>query len=118
MPKKIISILFSLIVIILIYNNFFTKSMIVGTYISNGNGLDGANKGDTLIISKDNTFKSKTWGKGKYTLNYSTKGTTIRIQYDYEFGKASYHMGIKRNYYIEPKLIFDYDLDYYFYKIE
>lgn len=67
--------------------------MITGTYVSNGNGIDGPNKNDTLIILENNTYVSQSWGKGKYTLNNSGKGTAINIHYGSRphssFGKTS-----------------------------
>ncbi|MBF4473838.1 hypothetical protein [Flavobacterium sp. HJJ] len=111
--KTLLSIIF-LIGLIHVYDNFFTKSMITGTYVSNGSGIDGPNKNDTLILLENNTYESQSWGKGEYTL----KENTINIHYDYEFGKASYQMSIERNFYIKPKLVFDFDQDYYFEKIK
>lgn len=118
MNKKILLSIVFLIGLIYVYENFFTKSMIIGTYVSNGNGIDGPNKNDTLILLENYTYESQSWGKGKYTLNNSGKGTTINIQYDYEFDKGSYQMSIERNFYIKPKLVFDFDQDYYFEKIK
>ncbi|MEN2412581.1 hypothetical protein [Flavobacterium mesophilum] len=114
MNKKILLSIVFLIGLVYTYNNFFTKSMIIGTYVSNGNGIDGPNKNDTLILLENNTYESQTWGKGKYTL----KANTINIYYDYEFGKASYQMRIERNFYLKPKLVFDFDQDNYFEKIK
>ena len=92
--------------------------MITGMYVSNGVGLDGPTKNDTITLMENNTFRSKVWGNGKYDLSYSGKGTKIILHYNYQFGKASYKMEIKRNYYIEPKLVFDYDQNYFFEKIK
>lgn len=117
MNKKLLLSIVFLIPVIYVYNNFFTKFMITGTYVSNGNSTDGPNKSDTLILLDNNNYISQSWGKGKYTLNNSGKGTTINIHYDYEFGKGSYQMSIKRNFYLKPKLVFDFDQDYYFKKI-
>ena len=118
MNKKILVLIIFFIGLIYVYDNFFTKSMITGTYVSNGNGINGPNKSDTLILLENNTYESQSWGNGKYTLKNLGKGTTINIHYDYEFGKASYQMSIERNFYIKPKLVFDFDQDYYFEKIK
>lgn len=118
MNKKIFLLIAFFIGLIYVYDHFFTKSMITGIYVSNGSGIDEPNKNDTLILLENYTYESQSWGKGKYTLNNSGKGTTIKIQYDYEFGKASYQMSIERNFYIKPKLVFDFDQDYYFEKIK
>ncbi len=118
MNKKILLSIVFFIGLIYVYDNFFTKYMITGTYVSNGNGIDGPNKSDTLILLENNTYESQSWGNGKYTLKKSGKGTTIKIHYDYEFGKAGYQMRIERNFYIKPKLVFDFDQDYYFEKIK
>ena len=118
MSKKILLSIVFLTGLIYVYDNFFTKFMITGTYVSNGNGIEGPKKSDTLILLENNTFESQSWGKGKYTLKHSGKATTINIIYDYEFGKVGYQMIIERNFYIKPKLIFDFDQDYYFEKIK
>lgn len=114
MNKKILLLILFVFGILYVYDSFFTKSMIIGTYVSNGIGIDGPNKNDTLILLENNNYESQSWGKGEYTL----KGNTITIHYDYEFGKASYQMSIERNFYIKPKLVFDFDQDYYFEKIK
>ena len=114
MNKKILLLILFVFGIIYVYDGCFTESMIIGTYVSNGIGIDGPNKNDTLILLENNTYESQSWGKGGYTL----KGNTITIHYDYEFGKASYQMSIERNFYIKPKLVFDHDQDYYFEKIK
>lgn len=89
--------------------------MLVGTYVSNGNAtIDGPSKGDTLVLNKNNTFHSQTWGKGTYKL----EGSTITLEYNYEFGKATYQMELSRNSSLRPKLVFDFDLEYCFEKID
>lgn len=113
--KKIIAVVISVLLIFYFLNHFFTKSMIVGTYVSNDNaGIDGPNKGDTLILLENNTFRSQTWGKGTYKL----EGSSITINYNYELGKASYQMGVRRNSSLQPKLVFDFDLESCFEKVD
>ncbi|BDW93375.1 hypothetical protein MACH07_22070 [Flagellimonas marinaquae] len=45
---------------------------------------------DTLVLNDDFTFKSDFWGNGTYEIKNSLKGSTIKLRYNYEFGKASY----------------------------
>jgi len=120
MKRNIFLIVIFLIFLIYTIDNFFTKSMIVGTYVSNNKTsiIDGPSNGDTLVLLDNNTFKSQTWGNGKYSLEYSGKGTKINIHYKYEFGTAGYQMGIQRSFYIKPKIIIDRDLNYYFEKFK
>lgn len=45
---------------------------------------------DTLVLNDDFTFKSDFWGNGTYEIKNTLKGSTIKLRYNYEFGKASY----------------------------
>ncbi len=52
---------------------------------------------DTLILKADSTFESDFWGNGTYEVNNSLKGSSIKLHYNYEFGKASYTAKIEEN---------------------
>ncbi len=120
--RNVYKVFIGAIILIYIFNNFFTESMITGTYISNNNQsvLEGPNgMGEKLFLLEDNKFKSDTWGNGTYELKYSFKGTTIDLTYNYEFGKAGFVTYIDRNYFFgNPKILLDKDLKFYFAKIE
>lgn len=90
--------------------NFFTKSMIVGTYINKNYNYtpflpEIPYSIDTLRIFKDERFISSHWGEGQYKLSYSLKGTTINLSYKYEFGMAGYKIPVTRNCFEAPRLI-------------
>tara|TARA_B110001450_G_scaffold46287_1_gene43023 strand:+ start:961 stop:1341 length:381 start_codon:yes stop_codon:yes gene_type:complete len=52
---------------------------------------------DTLVLNKDLTFDSAFWGEGTYKIENSLRGSSVKLRYNYEFGKASYTAKIEEN---------------------
>ncbi len=77
---KILSVAF---VILYIFNSFFLKNMLVGTYVNRNyeNSFFGQNPhvSDNLILLNNDTYVSEYYGKGKYELHYSLGGTEISL---------------------------------------
>lgn len=104
-------------------NNFLTTGMISGKYtFKNFNSesclADSPNSSDTLVLFENGTFTSNFLGKGTYKLKHSYKGTSIDLTYDYEFGKAGYKTKLKREYFSDPRIIINEDLNQYMERIE
>ncbi len=117
---KIIITVFIILLSIYITKNFFLRTTITGTYISNDkSGLaDGPNFGDTLILYDNGKFISDTWGMGTYELNYTLTGTELKINYSYQFGGAGYETSIYQPLFEKPRIIINKDLGTYFRKID
>lgn len=104
--------------------NYASKTSLEGRYINNNTNyiLEGPSpisEGfDTLILNKDNTFDSKTWGTGTYKVKPSIFGTSIDLTYEYEMGKAGYQMLVTSPLFGKERLWLDSDLNYYFVKIK
>ena len=109
-----------LLIAFYIFKNFLSENMISGTYVSNNKQslIDGPNFGDTLKIYSNNRFESQTWGNGNYKLSYSGKGTIITLKYKYEFGNAVYQTYINRSFFSKPRIVLDFDSEYYFEKVD
>ncbi len=107
----LITILF--IATTLLYNSFFPKFLVVGTYksdIKNSFATNGIDHGETLILKKDNTFVSESWGNGTYTLHGS------RI--DFSFNNEVYSTYFYRPYFLgTPRIVIFRDLNSEFLKI-
>ncbi|RZK58781.1 MAG: hypothetical protein EOO91_07260 [Pedobacter sp.] len=104
------------VVISIIYDNFYTKSLISGRYIYNyEETLEGPNKGDNLLLKQNGEFESDTWGKGTYKIN----GTRLNLSYSYSYGQAAYECSIYRPYFWgKPRISINSDLGYFFEKID
>lgn len=106
------------------FTNYVSKSKIQGRYINNNTefileGPSPIEQGvDTLIIKRDNTFESKTWGSGTYSIQPSLFGTRIHLIYEYELGKAGYEMMVTAPLFRPIKIWLDYDMNFYFEKIK
>ena len=104
--------------------NYSSKTSLEGRYFNNNTDyiLEGPrpiSQGvDTLVIKKDYTFDSKTWGTGTYRVKPSIFGTRIDLTYDYEMGKAGYEMLVTSPMFRQERIWLDYDMDFYFEKIE
>ncbi|MCL9806841.1 hypothetical protein NAT51_15000 [Flavobacterium amniphilum] len=83
MKKNTIPLIISFLLITYLYNNFFTNGMLTGRYANKNYKYEFigniANKPDTLIIRENNEFESPYYGKGKYDISYSLKGTEIHM---------------------------------------
>lgn len=113
--KASIVSLIILIVMSIMYDNIYTIGIVSGEYTYNFplGGPDGPNQGDKLLLKKDGTFQSDTWGEGTYKIN----GTNLDLSYKYEYGRAGYKMMICRSFYWgKPRLSIIRDLEYYFEK--
>jgi len=105
------------------YNNFFSKTTIVGKYINQNYNYKYAfaeipNVSDTLKLFENNHFVSSYWGKGTFTISYGLQGTTIELIYKYEFGKGGFETTISRLNWGEPKIILNRDQNQFYKKIE
>jgi len=123
MKKKSIIVFVIILIVGFIYHNFFSKEMIVGTYLNQGSDIKVSlgeipTRLDTLIILRNNKFKNTTWGEGTYEISYSITGTKIQFIYDYEFGKAGFESTIDRSLFKSPRILLFKDLDYYYDKIK
>lgn len=101
------AILISIFLISYAHKNFFTKSMIVGSYINYNFDYvpfipDIPYSPDTLRIY-NNKFTSSYWGEGDYTLHSNLAGT--RIDLTYAYGKAGYNTDIERDFFGVPKIM-------------
>src|SRR5690349_20979345 len=85
------------------YNAFYSKSMLVGTYIySHPVALDkGPLPGDTLELFIDGTFRSNRWGKGKFVVN----GDRIQGSNKYDENFFEFRWPLYRAYYLgKPRI--------------
>lgn len=119
--KKIIIIIgVSLLFLIYVYNNFFTTGMLVGTYANMNykNSTENPSVPDTLILLPNNTFSSKYFGTGKYSLNYSMSGSKINLIFDDVINQINIHSNITRINLNHPKITLCSDLNHYYEKIK
>ena len=134
--KKSILLIASIFTAIYAYNNFFTNNTLIGTYVNRNYGDDfiGGNPhiADTLIVKKDNQFKSPYYGKGKYKLKYTLSGTEIELDYGEGYtstningeqvtvsNEESFSTYINRIRFVgNPKIILFEDLNQYYEKID
>ncbi len=112
--KKYTLVIAVLIAITLLYNSFFPKFLVVGTYksdIKNAFATNGIDHGQTLILKEDNTFISETWGNGTYTL----KGSRI----SFSFNNEVYSTYFYRPYFFgTPRIVIFRDLNSEYIKIK
>lgn len=106
-----------------LFANFIPKNEIVGTYVNTNYSYEPflveiPYQVDTLILYKDNTFKSNFFeGNGVYEISYAANGTFISLLYNYEFGKARFNSKIERLYSDNLKIILDDEKDHYYAKL-
>ncbi len=68
----IILFILAFVVLSIVYDNVYTKSLISGKYIYNyEQSLEGPHKGDYLILKDNGEFDSDTWGNGTYQVSGS-----------------------------------------------
>jgi hypothetical protein len=70
--KKIIGLfLIGFIAISLLYNNMYTVGMVSGQYVYNFPSVvaESPRQGEKLLLKKDGTFQSDSWGVGTYRIN-------------------------------------------------
>ena len=98
-----------------------TDSDIVGTYITNNPEKisigEIPTEKDTLILKTDKTFISGYYGEGKYEIEKNIFTTTIRLKYQYEFGKASFRSDFENKLFGTTKIILNDDLDIAYHKV-
>ena len=120
MKQRTVIILFILtfLVLSIVYDNVYTKSLISGKYIYNyEEALEGPNKGDYLILKSNGEFESDTWGKGTYKIN----GSRLELNYTYQYGQAEagYNCIIYRKFFWgKPRISINSDLGYFFEKTD
>ena len=118
MNKKAVYLFIGIIVIYL-FNSFFTNSMVTGVYVNrnyeNDFVVEIPHVADTLIIKENHQIESSYWGNGSYKLEYTLEGTNIALK-----GNGnSIHTYIRRKYFFgNPKIILFEDLNQYYEKIE
>ncbi|MCD0487347.1 hypothetical protein LPB86_03845 [Pedobacter sp. MC2016-14] len=105
-------------VIYFIYDNFFSKGMLVGEYVNKNYDYEPflpeiPYEQDTLRLFENNKFRSHFWGKGTYKIFYTLVGTEIELYYKYEFGEAVFRGSLTRCFFGEPKLLLDPDRNHY-----
>lgn len=114
--KKIIILsCLSLILISILYDNFYTVGMISGKYVYKFplSRPEGPREGDKLQLNKDGTFQSDSWGEGTYKI----VGSALDLTYHDQLGRAGYQMTIYRPFFWGiPKICVDRDLNYCFEK--
>ena len=113
--KNLIIIFLVLFAILIAYNNFYTSEMISGKYIYKFPYFtaEGPKQGDAITLKENGSFESDTWGKGTYKLS----GSTLNLNYTYEFGKAEFETNIYRPLFVgNPRIRISEDLNYYFEK--
>ena len=103
--------------------NFFSKKMIVGTYINTNfdypsHVAEIPCYADELELYSDGRFSSSYWGEGEYKISYSIKGTTIDLTYNYEFGKAGFNTYITRDVFGTPKIVLNKDRNHHYAKVK
>lgn len=106
-----------------LYNNFFTRGMLVGVYVNRNYQYkpfltEIPYVSDTLQIFEDGKFFSPYWGVGQYELSSTLVGTKIRLRYNYEFGKASFNASVERKLFGNPKIILSKEQNHYYEKIK
>lgn len=115
-PRTILIIfVITFFVVSIAYDNFYTTKIISGTYIYDfPNAIaDGPSQGDRLVLKENGSFKSDTWGVGRYVVS----GSKLQLTFNYELGKVSYECSIYRRFFWgAPRLNVVSDLEYYFEK--
>lgn len=112
--KRYTLIIVTLITITFLYNSFFPKFLVVGTYkssIKDPFATNGIENGEILTLNSDNTFISETWGNGTYTL----KGSRI----NFSFNNEGYSTYFYRPYFFgTPRIVIFRDLNSEYIKIK
>lgn len=122
MNKKIKWIIGALLLVYL-FNGFFTKGMVSGTYVNrnykNEFALNVPHVADTLIIYNDNKFYSPYYGNGHYELQYSPAGTRIQLIYKDKFSSGGFNTTISRSMFIgSPEIDLYEDFNQHYEKID
>ena len=115
--KRIFLLLVIIIFCLVIWNNFFPKPLVVGTYISNNKEplLEGPKGIDTLILLENGKYKNRTWGEGYYNID----GSEIHFIIHYPHGEMNYYSSFSSPYFIgPPQLLLNYDLGYFYRKVQ
>jgi len=122
--KNILFIGIGLILIIVVWKNYISKSSILGKYVNNNTEaiLEGPssiqNGVDTLELLENGTFSSKTWGNGTYKISKNLISTEIDLTYSYSMGKAGFSTQIEKSVFGKTKIWLNYDLGFYFKKVD
>lgn len=116
--KKKGGLLFIVFIVFFIYSNFYTESVVIGTYVNRNYDkytfIDVPKESDTLQVLENNKFISKYYGEGTYKLLYDVKGTRIRFTYKDE----ALNLPMKRRYLLGGlKIALLEDLNQYYEKV-
>jgi hypothetical protein len=124
--KKVLFIISGIIIFLYLnyylFNNYFTKKMIVGSYVNKNYQIEPwieyiPYQADTLVLFHDGKFSSTFWGQGNYKISYSIRGTAIQL-----INKNPSNMGLNTNITRmgvgKPKIILFKDLNQYYEKID
>jgi hypothetical protein len=120
--KKILLGLILLVVIGYLYSGFFTKGMVVGTYVNPHFKVSRKEGGpvftDTIRLLDDNNYNSGYWEKGTYKISYTPLGTQIQLGTKNQFRNLSLQTIIRRDNLVgSPKILIGGDTESY-YKID
>ena len=122
--KKYIVLIIGLIILLVLfkYDRPLTMEDVVGTYINTGYKskvccVEAPHVPDTLVLRADSTFHSGFWGEGNYIIKTGTP-TTIKLEYDYEYGKAGYSTYFGSALLEKQHIVINYDLSHRFVKIK
>jgi len=114
MKAKITYIILIIIGFIFIYNTYFPSWLITGEYkssISNAYCNQGISDNESLILYENGTYKSDSWGKGKWKVEHELKGTRI------EFYNENYNTYFYRKmFFSKPRIVIFRDLNSEFIK--
>lgn len=112
--RVIIGASVTIIILLYSYNNFFTKGMLIGTYINKNyeHSIFGAHYQDTLKLLSNSQFKSSFWGgTGQFKISYSIRGTEILLN-----SSNSLSTYVTRGFFGKPRIVIDRDLNNYYLK--
>lgn len=105
--KKGLIALFIVVLFTFLYNNFFTKGMLIGVYANKNfkHSPIGPNIPDTIVLYENNRFVQSYMGNGSYKISFSIKGTKILLDYD-DVTATDFYINISRIWFGKPKIIF------------
>jgi hypothetical protein len=124
MKKQSLFIILTIFSLLLLWKMYLPISSIPGKYVNNNTRpiLEGpspiAQGQDTLILFEEGTFTSKTWGDGTYEVETSLRGTKIDLSYTFAAGQGGFHTTVSKSLLGNLKIWLDYDLEFYFEKID
>ena len=79
--KKTLLGIITVFILTIVYNSYFPVFLVTGEYeanIEDDYATYGVDNGDKLVLNKNGTFDSDSWGKGTYKIN----GAEITFKFD------------------------------------